>query len=74
MFAISGLLPERCECAGVNAIVIPERGSVSVNADAVKTSAGALLHLPVCRESSVFEAVRFLKNSGLELLQLLKRP
>ena len=56
-----GAIARTCECAGVNAIVIPERGSVSVNADAVKTSAGALLHLPVCRESSVFEAVRFLK-------------
>ncbi|WP_303009056.1 23S rRNA (guanosine(2251)-2'-O)-methyltransferase RlmB [Coprobacter fastidiosus] len=63
-----GAIARTCECAGVNAIVIPERGSVSVNADAVKTSAGALLHLPVCRESSVFEAVRFLKNSGFRVI------
>ena len=63
-----GAIARTCECAGVNAIVIPERGSVSVNADAVKTSAGALLHLPVCRESSVFEAVRFLKNSGFRII------
>ena len=63
-----GAIARTCECAGVNAIVIPERGSVSVNADAVKTSAGALLHLPVCRESSVFEAVRFLKNSGFRTI------
>lgn len=63
-----GAIVRTCECAGVNAIVIPERGSVSVNADAVKTSAGALLHLPVCRESSVFEAVRFLKNSGFRII------
>lgn len=63
-----GAIARTCECAGVDAIVIPERGSVSVNADAVKTSAGALLHLPVCRESSVFEAVRFLKNSGFKVV------
>lgn len=63
-----GAIARTCECAGMNAIVIPERGSVSVNADAVKTSAGALLHLPVCRESSVFEAVRFLKNSGFRII------
>ncbi|WP_418494939.1 23S rRNA (guanosine(2251)-2'-O)-methyltransferase RlmB [Coprobacter sp.] len=63
-----GAIARTCECAGVNAIVIPERGSVSVNADAVKTSAGALLHLPVCRELSVFEAVRFLKNSGFRII------
>ncbi|WP_455496899.1 23S rRNA (guanosine(2251)-2'-O)-methyltransferase RlmB [Coprobacter sp.] len=63
-----GAIARTCECTGVDAIVIPERGSVSVNADAVKTSAGALLHLPVCRESSVFEAVRFLKNSGFKIV------
>ena len=45
-----GAIARTCECAGVNAIVIPERGSVSVGADAVKTSAGALMSLPVCRQ------------------------
>ena len=47
-----GAIARTAECCGVNAIVIPERGSAGVNADAVKTSAGALLHLPVCRERS----------------------
>ncbi|MDD2961795.1 MAG: 23S rRNA (guanosine(2251)-2'-O)-methyltransferase RlmB [Muribaculaceae bacterium] len=59
-----GAISRTCECAGVNAIVIPERNSVSVNADAVKTSAGALLHLPVCRESNLLSTVRYLKDSG----------
>lgn len=63
-----GAIARTCECSGVDAIVIPERGSVSVNADAVKTSAGALLHLPVCRERSVYEAVRFLQNSGVRII------
>ena len=45
-----GGMARTAECCGVNAIVIPERGSVTVNADAVKTSAGALHYLPVCRE------------------------
>jgi len=59
-----GAIARTCSCAGVDAIVIPSRNSVSVSADAVKTSAGALLSIPVCRESSIVEAVRFLKNSG----------
>lgn len=59
-----GAIARTCECAGVDAIVIPERGSVSVGADAVKTSAGALLHLPVCREHSTLSAVKYLKDSG----------
>lgn len=59
-----GAIARSAECAGADAIVIPERNSVSVNADAVKTSAGALLHIPVCRERSLKEAVRFLKENG----------
>lgn len=63
-----GAIARTAECAGVNAIVIPERGSVSVGGDAVKTSAGALLHLPVCRERSVTGAVRFLKDNGYRIV------
>lgn len=59
-----GAIARTCECAGADAIVIPERGSVSVGGDAVKTSAGALLHLPVCRERSTTQAVKFLKDNG----------
>lgn len=59
-----GAVARTCECAGVNAIVIPERESVSVNADAVKTSAGALNYLPVCRERNLVNAVKLLRDSG----------
>lgn len=59
-----GAISRTAECAGADALVIPERNSVSVNADAVKTSAGALLHIPVCRERSLKEAVSFLKDNG----------
>ena len=63
-----GAIARTCECAGVSAIVIPERGSVSVNADAVKTSAGALNYIPVCRESNLVNAVRFLRDSGFKIV------
>lgn len=59
-----GAIARTADCAGADAIVIPERNSAGVNADAVKTSAGALLHLPVCREKSVLEAVKYLKDNG----------
>ncbi len=62
-----GAIARTCECAGVDAIVIPARGSVSVNADAVKTSAGALHVLPVCREKSITQAIRFLQESGVKV-------
>lgn len=63
-----GAIARTCECAGVNAIVIPERNSAAVNADAVKTSAGALNHLPVCREKSLVAALRYLRDSGVAVV------
>ena len=59
-----GAIARTCECAGVDAIVIPRRGGVGVNGDAMKTSAGALNYLPVCRETSILNAVKFLKDNG----------
>lgn len=63
-----GAIARTAECCGANAVVIPERGSVSVQGDAVKTSAGALLHLPVCREHTTAAAVRFLKDNGYQVV------
>lgn len=62
-----GAIARTCECAGVDAIVIPAKGSVKVNADAVKTSAGALHVLPVCRETSINQVIRFLQQSGVKV-------
>ena len=63
-----GAVARTCECAGVSAIVIPDRESVSVNADAVKTSAGALNYLPVCREHNLVHAVKMLRDSGFKIV------
>ena len=60
-----GAIGRTADCAGVDAIVIPERNSVSVTPDAVKTSAGALFYLPVCREHDVPGAVKALKQNGI---------
>ena len=68
-----GAIARTCECAGVDALVIPAHNSVSVSADAVKTSAGALLTLPVCKEASITEAIRFLKNSGYNVAAATER-
>ncbi|MCD8042108.1 MAG: 23S rRNA (guanosine(2251)-2'-O)-methyltransferase RlmB [Tannerellaceae bacterium] len=62
-----GAIARTCECAGVDAIVIPAKGSVTVNADAVKTSAGALMTLPVCKEKSINQSIRFLQESGVKV-------
>ncbi len=68
-----GAIARTCEVAGVDAIVIPAKGSVTVNADAVKTSAGALLKIPVCKEQSLTTAIQFLKNSGVKVVAASER-
>lgn len=62
-----GAIARSAECAGVHAIVIPSTGSAAINADAVKTSAGALHRMPVCRHRDLLTVTRFLKDSGLRL-------
>ena len=63
-----GAIARTCECAGVDAIIIPSKNSVSVNADAIKTSAGALHTLPVCREHNLTGTVKYLKESGFRIV------
>jgi 23S rRNA (guanosine2251-2'-O)-methyltransferase len=62
-----GAIARSAECAGVHAIVIPSAGSAAINADAVKTSAGALHRIPVCRHRDLLSVMKFLKESGLRL-------
>jgi 23S rRNA (guanosine2251-2'-O)-methyltransferase len=62
-----GAIARSAECAGVHAIVIPASGSAAINADAVKTSAGALHRIPVCRHRDLLTVMRFLKESGLRM-------
>lgn len=63
-----GAIARTCDCAGVDAVIIPAKGSVTVNADAMKTSAGALHTLPVCRERNLKETINYLKNSGFKII------
>jgi len=62
-----GAIARSAECAGVHAIVIPASGSAAINADAIKTSAGALHRIAVCRHRDLLTVMRFLKESGLSL-------
>jgi 23S rRNA (guanosine2251-2'-O)-methyltransferase len=63
-----GAICRTAQCMGVNAVVIPSRGSALVTADAVKTSAGALHTLPVCREDNLKNTITYLKESGLTII------
>jgi 23S rRNA (guanosine2251-2'-O)-methyltransferase len=63
-----GAIARTAEGAGIHALVIPTGESAQINADAVKTSSGALHSLPVCRTESLVKTVTFLKESGLQVV------
>lgn len=63
-----GAISRTAECAGVHAIIIPDKGSARINSDAVKTSAGALNYIPICREHNLKTVINDLKNSGLQVV------
>ena len=63
-----GAIARSAECAGVNAIIIPEKGIARIGADAVKTSAGALHHIPVCKSDNLPKTIKFLKYSGIRII------
>jgi len=63
-----GAICRTAECAGMDAVIIPSRGSARVGGDAMKTSAGALMNLPVCRSNNLKDTLEYLKNSGIRLV------
>jgi len=63
-----GAVARTAECAGVDAIIIPEKGSARISGDAVKTSAGALHQIPVCRVKSLSKTLKYLQESGIQLV------
>ncbi|MEP2509944.1 MAG: 23S rRNA (guanosine(2251)-2'-O)-methyltransferase RlmB [Reichenbachiella sp.] len=63
-----GAICRSAECAGVNGVIIPSKGGAMINSDAVKTSAGALSHLSICKEDSLTHAVKYLKDSGFQIV------
>ncbi len=63
-----GAIARTAECLGVHAIVIPEKDSVTVTSDAIKTSAGALNSIPVCRVRDLSSALHIFKTSGIQVI------
>jgi len=68
-----GAIARTADCAGVHAIVLPEKGSAQINSDAVKTSAGALNFLPVCRVKNLYYTIKDLKKMGLTVISCTEK-
>ncbi len=63
-----GALIRTAECAGVHAVVFPQKNSAQINAQTVKASAGAIYNVPLCRSISTKQTVDFLKKSGFKVI------
>ena len=63
-----GAIARTAECTGVHAILIPDKNSVMITSDAIKTSSGALFKIPVCKTKNLEESVAYLKASGLRIV------
>jgi 23S rRNA (guanosine2251-2'-O)-methyltransferase len=68
-----GAIARTAECAGVHAILMPIKNSAKINQDAVKTSAGALMKIPVCRSSSLTDSAKYLKDSGVQVVSVTEK-
>lgn len=63
-----GAIARSAEICGAHALVVPQQGSASLNAEAIKASAGALTRIPVCRQSSLLTAVDLIRSYGIQIL------
>lgn len=63
-----GAIARTAECAGVNAIIIPAKGGASITPDSIKTSAGALLKMDVCKVPNLKTALYYLKESDIDIV------
>jgi 23S rRNA (guanosine2251-2'-O)-methyltransferase len=62
-----GAIVRSAECTQVDAIIIPAERTAALNEDAVKTSAGALFNIPICKEKNLVDVVDLLKQSGFKI-------
>ena len=63
-----GAIIRTAECTGVNGIIIAKGGSAPVNAETIKTSAGAVFKVPICKVDHIKDAVYHLKSADIKLV------
>ena len=63
-----GAIVRTAECAGVHAIIIPKKGAAQINGETIKTSAGAIFNIPICKVPGIETILPYLKDSGITLV------
>ena len=68
-----GAIARSCECAGAHGLIIPAKGSAPINEESMKSSAGALNHIPVARVKSLINTVKMLKDYGIKVISATEK-
>lgn len=63
-----GAIIRTAECTGVNGIIIQKKGGAPVNGDTIKTSAGAVFKIPICKVDHIKDAVFYMQASGIKVI------
>lgn len=63
-----GAIIRTAECCGADAIIVQKKGGAPVTSDTVKTSAGAIFHVPLCKVDHIKDAIYYLKASGIKII------
>lgn len=62
-----GAIIRTAECAGVDAVIVPDHGSAQIGEDAIKTSSGAMLRVPICREANMKTVLNLARQCGMQI-------
>lgn len=68
-----GAILRTAECTGVHAVIVPSHGSAPINADAIKTSAGAAFKLSICKVNHVLDAIYQLKAHDIQIVSITEK-
>ena len=63
-----GAIIRTAECTGVDGIIIQKKGGAPVNADTIKTSAGAVFKVPLCKVDHIKDGLFHLQASGIKII------
>ena len=63
-----GAIIRTAECTGVSGIIIQKKGGAPINSDTIKTSAGAVFKVPICKVNHIKDAVFYMQASGIKVI------
>ncbi|WP_452597362.1 23S rRNA (guanosine(2251)-2'-O)-methyltransferase RlmB [Pontimicrobium sp. MEBiC01747] len=63
-----GAIIRTAECTGVHGIIVQKKGGAPVNGDTIKTSAGAVFKVPICKVDHIKDAMFLLQASGIKVI------